>query len=379
MYENADYIIIGSGFFGAVIAERIANEMQKKVLVVDKNYHIGGNCYSETDTETGIEYHKYGTHIFHTSNKEVDAYLKQYCGFNSYYHQVLTTHRDKVYQMPINLETINSFFNTNLRPYQVDEFLYNRNKENISDPPANFEEFAILNIGRELYEAFIKGYTQKQWGVAPHLLPASIIKRLPIRKNYNESYFFDTWQGIPENGYTAIFKQMLSHKNISLLLNTDYFDIREQISSDAKVIYTGPIDKYFDYCYGKLKWRSLRFENEIIPVADYQGTSVMNYADIEIPYTRIHEPKHLHADRDVFSQNKTLVIKEYSLQDDENPYYPISDHDDKEILKKYQAKAATLSNVIIGGRLGDYSYYDMHHTIEKALSIYTNKIKNGKF
>jgi UDP-galactopyranose mutase len=202
---------------------------------------------------------------------------------------------------------------------------------------------------------------------------------LPIRKNYNESYFFDTWQGIPENGYTAIFKQMLSHKNISLLLNTDYFDIREQISSDAKVIYTGPIDKYFDYCYGKLKWRSLRFENEIIPVADYQGTSVMNYADIEIPYTRIHEPKHLHADRDVFSQNKTLVIKEYSLQDDENPYYPISDHDDKEILKKYQAKAATLSNVIIGGRLGDYSYYDMHHTIEKALSIYTNKIKNGKF
>jgi UDP-galactopyranose mutase len=379
MYDYTDYIVIGSGFFGAVIAERIANDMHKKVLVVEKSYHIGGNCYSETDPETGIEYHKYGTHIFHTSNKEVYDYLKQYFEFNSYYHQVLTTHRGKVYQMPINLETINSFFQTNLKPCQVDDFLSQKIKDEITDPPKNFEEFAISKIGKELYEAFIKGYTEKQWGIKPHLLPASIIKRLPIRKNYNESYFFDTWQGIPKNGYTDIFKQMLSHSNITLLLNTDYFDIRNQIPPTAKIIYTGPIDRFFDYCYGKLKWRSLKFEHEILPVEDFQGTSVMNYADIGIPYTRIHEPKHLHTEREAFNTEKTLIIREYPVQDDENPYYPLSDPNSKEMLEKYQAKAAAFSNLIIGGRLGDYNYYDIHHTIEKALSIYTNKIKNGKF
>lgn len=379
MYESADYIVIGSGFFGAVIAERIASDLNKKVLVIDKNYHVGGNCYSEVEPETGIEYHKYGTHIFHTSNKVVYDYMKQYCEFNSYYHQVLTTHHGKVYQMPINLETINSFFHTDLKPYQVDKFLAERNQGNKSDPAKNFEEFAIHNIGKELYEAFIKGYTRKQWGTEPHLLPASIIKRLPIRKNYNESYFFDTWQGIPKDGFTAIFNQMLDHTNITLQLNTDYFEVRDQFPADAKVIYTGAIDKYFDYCFGRLEWRSLRFENEILPMEDFQGTSVMNYADFEIPYTRIHEPKHLHADRDVFTSGKTLIIREFSLKDDENPYYPISDPTSKAMLKQYKEKAAAIPNLIIGGRLGDYSYYDMHHTIEKALDIYTNQIKNGKF
>lgn len=379
MYESADYIVIGSGFFGAVIAERIASDLNKKVLVIDKNYHVGGNCYSEVEPETGIEYHKYGTHIFHTSNKVVYDYMRQYCEFNSYYHQVLTTHHGKVYQMPINLETINSFFHTDLKPYQVDKFLAERNQGNKSDPAKNFEEFAIHNIGKELYEAFIKGYTRKQWGTEPHLLPASIIKRLPIRKNYNESYFFDTWQGIPKDGFTAIFNQMLDHTNITLQLNTDYFEVRDQFPADAKVIYTGAIDKYFDYCFGRLEWRSLRFENEILPMEDFQGTSVMNYADFEIPYTRIHEPKHLHADRDVFTSGKTLIIREFSLKDDENPYYPISDPTSKAMLKQYKEKAAAIPNLIIGGRLGDYSYYDMHHTIEKALDIYTNQIKNGKF
>jgi len=379
LFGNADYVIVGSGFYGAVLSERIANDLNKKVLVIDKNYHIGGNCYSEIEPETGIEYHKYGTHIFHTSNQDVYNYLHQYCEFNSYYHQVLTTHRDNVYQMPINLETINSFFHMNLKPYEVDEFLAKRNKGNNSDPSKNFEEFAIHNIGNELYEAFIKGYTRKQWGVEPHLLPASIIKRLPIRKNYNESYFFDTWQGIPKNGYTDIFKRMLQHENISLLLNTDYFDIRQQIPATAKLIYTGAIDRFFDYCYGKLEWRSLRFENEILQIDDFQGTSVMNYADFEIPYTRIHEPKHLHPERANFNANQTLVIREYALKDEENPYYPISDQKSKDKLKLYKGKAESIPNLIIGGRLGDYSYYDMHHTIEKALETYNSKIKNGKF
>jgi UDP-galactopyranose mutase len=378
MFENFDYIIVGSGFFGAVIAERIANDLQKKVLVIEKNSHVGGNCYSEIEPNTGIEYHKYGTHIFHTSNKEVYDYLKRFCEFNGYYHQVLTTHREQVYQMPINLETINNYFHTNLKPYQVEEFLEKKIKGEKINNPSSFEEFAINSIGRELYDAFIKGYTQKQWGKAPHLLPASIIKRLPVRKNYNESYFFDTWQGIPKNGYTDIFKKLLSSRNIKILLNTNYFDIKAQIPSNTKLIYSGPIDTFFDYCYGKLEWRSLGFENEVVHVNDYQGTSVMNFADIEIPYTRIHEPKHLHPEREVFSLNSTLIIKEYPRHDNNNPYYPVSDKYNDDLLKQYQAKLTTSENVIIGGRLGDYKYYDIHHTIEKALDIYKNKIKNGQ-
>ncbi len=374
-FAEYDYLIIGSGFYGAVIAERIANNLHKKVLIVEKNYHISGNCYSEKDPQTGIEYHKYGTHIFHTSNPEVYEYITRFCDFNAYYHQVLTMHKNKVYQMPINLETINSYFNTNLKPFEVKEFIQQKIRENPPGREDNFENAAIKSIGKELYEAFIKGYTQKQWGKEPHLLPSSIIKRLPVRTNYNESYFFDHWQGIPIKEFTNIFTQMLDHENITILLNTDYFSIRHEIPEYIKTIYTGPIDKYFDYCYGQLDWRSLRFEHEIIPFEDFQGTSVMNYADPEILYTRIHEPRHLHAERD-YTKSHTLIIKEYSLSDNNNPYYPISDEHNKKILKKYQEKAATLEKVIIGGRLGDYKYYDMHHTIEKALYTYNTRIKN---
>lgn len=377
MLDTFDYIIVGSGFYGAVIAERIASDLNKKVLVLEKNYHIGGNCYSEVHAETGIEYHKYGTHIFHTSNPRVYNYIKRFCDFNGYYHQVLTTYKDKVFQMPINLETINGFFNLNLKPFEVESFLKQKTEEAAIGEPENFEEAALNSIGKELYEAFIKGYTQKQWGRDPKELPASIIKRLPVRKNYNESYFFDTWQGIPTHEYTDIFTKMLNHKNIKVQLNTDFFDLRNEISADAKIVYSGPIDKYFDYCFGRLEWRSLRFEQEVENVDDYQGTSVMNYAEAEIPFTRIHEPKHLHVDREVFTHPKTLLIKEYSLTNNDDPYYPISDEANKAILAKYQDKASKFKNLIVGGRLGDYKYYDMHHTIEKALDTYSQKIKNG--
>jgi len=374
-FENAQFLVVGAGIFGSVIAERIAGDLHKKVIVIDKRNHIGGNCYSEVEATTGIEYHKYGTHIFHTSFLEVWDYLNRFTEFNGYFHQVLTTYKGKVYQMPINLETINSFYNINLKPYEVDRFLQNEIEKEKIDQPVNFEEKAISLMGRPLYEAFMKGYTKKQWQADPKDLPASILTRLPFRKNYNESYYYSRWQGIPSKGYTAIFEKMLNHPNISLHLNIDYFDIKQQIPHDIFIIYSGAIDRFFSYKFGKLAWRTLRFEQEIMPYEDYQGTSVMNYAEEEIPYTRIHEPRHLHPERS-YPTDKTLVIKEYSLIDDgNNPYYPVNDTKNQQLVLKYRAEAANLKNVLISGRLGDYKYYDMHDTIRMAIESYNQIIK----
>ena len=293
---------------------------------------------------------------------------------------MLTTHNGKVYQMPINLETINSFYNTTLRPFEVADFLKKEIAKDRIQDPKNFEEKAISMIGRPLYEAFIKGYTKKQWGCDPRDMSAAILKRLPFRTSYNESYFFDRWQGIPLEGYGKIFEKMLSHKNIDLSLNTDYFDIKDQLDDDAIIIYSGPIDRFFDYKFGKLEWRSLDFEQEKLNVDDYQGTSVMNYSDESVPYTRIHEPLHLHPERTRVS-NKTFIVREYSRSDyGEDPYYPISDDKNKNIAELYKAEANKINNVIIGGRLGDYKYYDMHHTIKNAFDVYESikqRVKNG--
>ncbi len=376
--DKYDYVLVGAGFFCSVIAERIANDLNKKVLIIEKYPHIGGNCYSEVDKETGVEYHKYGTHIFHTSNKEVWDYISKFTTFNSYYHQVLTTFNDKVYQMPINLETINSFYNVNLKPYEVDDFLKAEIEKEHYEDPKNFEEQAINFIGRPLYEAFIKGYTLKQWGRDPKELSNSIIKRLPFRKNYSESYFFDNYQGIPTDGYTSIFEKLLNSENITVMLDTDFFDVKDKISKDTKIIYSGPIDRLLDYKHGDLTYRTLNFELERKDYEDYQGTSVMNYANQEIPFTRIHEPKHLHPEREL-NNNKTLLIKEYSAESNrENPYYPVGGEDNNTLYKKYLADVeAKYPNMIVGGRLGDYKYYDMHHVIEKALDIYNTKIKTN--
>ncbi|MEQ3664023.1 MULTISPECIES: UDP-galactopyranose mutase [unclassified Olleya] len=378
MNKNYDYVLVGAGFYCSIIAERIANDLGKKVLIVEKRNHIGGNCFSETNIETGIEFHKYGTHIFHTSNKKVWEYISNFTTFNSYYHQVLITYNSKVYQMPINLETINSFYNINLKPFEVDDFLEQEFKKESYTNPKNFEEQAINIIGRPLYDAFIKGYTIKQWGRDPKDLPASIIKRLPFRKNYSESYFFDTYQGIPTDGFTAIFDKLLASNNIDIQLNTDFFEIKEQLNSSATIIYSGSIDRLLDYRFGELDYRTLDFEFEVVNYEDFQGTSVMNYGNQKIPYTRIHEPKHLHPER-TYNLDKTLIIKEYSKEANrEEPYYPIGGEVNKSLYAKYLKEVKKVyPNLIIGGRLGDYKYYDMHHVIENALDTYNNLIKKG--
>ncbi|MCK9424278.1 MAG: UDP-galactopyranose mutase [Bacteroidales bacterium] len=368
--KSTRFLVVGAGFFGSVIAERIANDLKEHVVVIDKRNHIGGNCYAEIHPETGIIYHKYGTHIFHTPSKIIWDYINRFAGFNGYRHQVLNTYKEKVYQMPINLETINAFYNINLKPFEVDAFLSKEiQKENITHP-ANFEEKAISLIGRPLYEAFIKGYTKKQWQKDPKELPVSILSRLPFRKNYDESYYFSRWQGIPINDYTEVFKKMLDHPKIEVHLNTDFFEIRDRIGKDTLIIYSGPIDQFFDYKFGKLEWRTLDFLEKIIPVEDYQGTSVMNYGEESVPYTRIHEPRHLHPEKD-YPKDKTLIIEEYPRPDDgTNPFYPVNDAKNQSLILKYREEVNRMDNVMISGRLGNYKYYDMTDTIDIALKTY---------
>jgi UDP-galactopyranose mutase len=371
--RDYSYIVVGSGFSGAVIAERIASQLGQKVLVIEKRDHIGGNCYSETDPETGIEFHRYGTHIFHTSNERVWNYIRQFTTFNNYRHQVLSNHKGRNYQFPINLETINQFYHVNLRPFEVDEFMATI-RDNSIGSPKNFEEQALAQLGRGLYEAFFRPYTIKQWQADPRDLPASIFNRIPVRKNYDESYFSDTWQGIPENGYTAIFDSLLVDVKIRVLLKTDYFAIRDQLDPAACLIYSGPIDRLFDYKYGKLSWRTLRFDKETIDTDDYQGNSVINFPDPDIAYTRIHEPRHLHPERR-YETKKTVIFREYSLADKgDEPYYPIPSDENGRLLSLYRQEAVRRQNLFITGRLGDYKYYDMHQTIDRALDIFETGI-----
>lgn len=373
--KETDYLIVGAGFFGSVLAERIANELGASVTVLEKRNHIGGNCYSEVDTETQTEFHKYGTHIFHTNSKKVWNYLSAFTEFNSYYHQVLTTHKERVFQMPINLETINSFYNVNLKPYEVESFLKIEKEKETYPEPKNLEEKAISLIGRPLYEAFIKGYTKKQWNKDPIDLPASIINRLPVRSSYDESYFNNgRYQGIPLNGYTEIFERILDHPKINVMLDSDYFALRDQFKVKKKTIYSGPIDLYFDYLYGKLEWRSVRFERKVENYKDFQGTSVMNYADEEVPHTRIHEPHHLHPERKK-DDKKTLLLYEFSQENEREPYYPINDEKNKALFLRYKELADKETNVIFGGRLGSYSYYDMDQVIGSALSVFEKQLK----
>jgi UDP-galactopyranose mutase len=376
--EFGEYVVVGAGIFGSVLAERIAVELGKRVTVIEKRPYAGGCCYSETDADTGIECHKYGTHIFHTSNPEVWQYVNRFAAFNGYRHRVLASHKGKIYRMPINLDTINSFYNTNFSPSEAGRFLKSEAAKSGPHPcpsdPSNFEEKALSAIGKPLYEAFFKGYTQKQWQKEPKNLPASIFERIPIRVNYDDNYFFDLWQGVPESGYAAMFNKLLSHGNIRLYTGVDFFDIRNDLPPEATLIYTGRIDQYFDFCYGSLEWRGLRFEKETIAESDYQGTAVVNYTDLDVPFTRIHEPRHLHPERK-YPADKTLIIREYPA--DNGAYYPIDDSANRLLYGTYTLLAQNQKNVYFGGRLGGYRYMDMHHTVAAALELF-GRIKNGK-
>jgi UDP-galactopyranose mutase len=377
-FQGLKYLVVGAGFYGSVLAERIANDLKEKVLVIDLRNHIGGNSYSEIDPETGVEVHKYGSHIFHTSNQRVWEYLQKFTKFNNYRHRVLTNLKGELYSMPINLMTINKFFGTHLAPSEAQAFLQKKISAEQISQPKNLEEKAISLIGRELYEAFIKGYTQKQWETPLTQLPENIITRLPVRMNYNDFYFNDLYEGIPIEGYTKIFEKMLDHPSIEIQLGVDFFAVKNQIPSDCKIIYTGPIDRFFEYKFGSLGWRTTDFEIERKSLPDFQGISVVNYADLDVPYTRIHEFRHYHPERSIPS-NKTTIFKEYSRTASEKdlPYYPINTEHDKKKLALYKAEAAKEKNVIFGGRLGNYVYIDMHQAISMALRAY-DQMKNGQ-
>ncbi|RLS33753.1 MAG: UDP-galactopyranose mutase [Planctomycetota bacterium] len=364
MSKKYDYVIVGAGIYGAVFAQQM-KESGKSVLVLDARPHIAGNCYSENFQDTRINFHKYGTHIFHTNDQRTWDYVNRFTEFNHYRHTVLTTFQNRVYSMPINLGTINSFYGVQLVPSEVEAFLADK-KTSISSP-RNLEEKAISLIGRDLYEAFIRGYTLKQWQRDPKDLPASIITRLPVRNNYDASYFSDRYQGIPVDGYTPMFERML--EGVDIELGVDFFsDASYFRSRGRKLIYTGAVDRFFNHQHGNLTWRSVRFETEFLSLADYQGTSVMNYADEAIPWTRIHEPQHLHPERGLSNTPGTLLQKEFSYTNDKEPYYPVNSVDDKAMLAQYETMVQQERDVIFGGRLAEYKYYDMHQVVASALA-----------
>ncbi len=378
-----DLLIVGSGFFGLTVAERTARVLGKKVTVIERRSHLGGNAYSETDPETGIEVHRYGAHLFHTSNKKVWDYVNQFTQFTDYQHRVYSTYRGEVYPLPINLGTINQFFRSALGPDAARELIAEQAAEIASDQVTNLEERAISLIGRPLYEAFIRDYTAKQWQTPVTDLPPEIISRLPVRYTYDNRYFNDTYEGLPVDGYTAWLERMVDHPLIEVRLDTDYFDADQPLSRDrvrgqVPVVYTGPLDRYFDFCHGHLGWRTLDFEREVLPTGDFQGTSVMNYADAQTPYTRIHEFRHFHPERTDYPGDKTVIMREYSrfADLDDEPYYPVNTPADREKLEQYRALATreATQGVVFGGRLGTYQYLDMHMAIGAALSTFENKV-----
>lgn len=375
-FQNLDLLIVGSGLFGLTVAHHAAHDGYK-VCILEKRSHIGGNAYSYIDKEVGIEVHKYGSHLFHTSNDRVWEYVNKFSKFTPYIHKVFTNYQGKIYSMPINLSTLVAFYDRALTPSQAKEIVETDIKNHKLDMPRNLEEKAISLIGKKLYDAFIKGYTKKQWQIEPHELPSEIITRLPVRFNFDNNYFSDQWQGLPEVGYERWLNSMSEHENIEIFLNCDYFELKDEINYNIPTVYTGPIDRFFNYEFGKLTWRTLDFEFRTIDTFDFQGTAVMNYADEEIPYTRIHEFKHLHPERNYANLSKTIVAKEFSrfagLNDE--PYYPVNLDSDKQKLAAYRNLAKKQLGVFFGGRLGSYKYLDMHMAIASAISKWENEIK----
>ncbi len=371
--------MVGSGFFGLTVAERAAAELDKRVLVLDRRSHVGGNAYSEAEPQTGIEVHRYGAHLFHTSNERVWAYANRFTAFTGYQHRVFARVGDQVYAFPMNLALINQFFGRSHTPAQARALIAEQAGEIDTKDAQNLEEKAISLVGRPLYEAFVRGYTAKQWQTDPTKLDPSIIARLPVRYTFDNRYFNDTYEGLPVDGYTAWLANMADHPNIEVRLNVDYFDVRHEIPAGTPTVYTGPLDRYFDHCAGELSWRTLDFEQEVLTdCGDFQGTSVMNYNDEEVPFTRIHEFRHFHPERD-YPTDRTVIVREYSrfAERGDEPYYPVGTPEDRAKLARYRelARAETANaNVLFGGRLGTYKYLDMHMAIGAALTMFDNRI-----
>lgn len=374
---ETNFIVVGCGIFGSVVAERLASAGHH-VLVIDKRKSVGGNSASHMDVETGIECHTYGSHIFHTSDEAVYRYMLRFTEFTPYRHHVAIRTGGRVYFMPVNLKTLCDFFDRDFTPDEAQRFLSDEIARAGIERPSNLEEKAISLIGERLYRTFIRGYTRKQWGKSPKELPESIITRLPVRLNYNTDYFNDPYQGIPLDGYDAMFRRILKHENITLKLETDYFDLRSEIPSSAYVVYTGMIDEFFDYSLGRLSWRSLKFEYETVNTRDYQGISVMNYGDESVPYTRIHEFKHYHPEREAFSSPRTVICREYpdAYAPGKEAYYPVNDAENKRLLAEYRKLAGNNPNVIFGGRLGCYQYWDMDKAVRAALDCAEGMLKH---
>lgn len=365
MSERYDYLIVGAGLFGAVFAERMSKK-GKKCFVIDRRSHIGGNVY--TENVEGINVHRYGAHIFHTSNKEVWDYMNSFAEFNRYTNSPVAIYKGEVYNLPFNMNTFSKLWGVKT-PAEAKAMIEKQKKEAAlpdNHEPSNMTEQAISLVGKDIYEKLVEGYTAKQWGRPADELPPFIIKRLPVRFTYDNNYFNDKYQGIPIGGYTAIIEKMLA--NAEVRLNENFFDKKDEYLACAdKIIFTGMIDEYFDYCYGPLEYRSLRFDEKLLDEENFQGNAVVNYTEYEIPYTRIIEHKHF----EFGTQKKTVISYEYptAWKKGDEPYYPMNDDKNNELFAKYRELADKEKNVIFGGRLGEYKYYDMHQVVARALEV----------
>lgn len=370
---------MGSGFYGLTVA-RLAAESGLRVEIIEKRSHIGGNSWSEVDPATGIEFHKYGTHLFHTNNERVWKFVNRFAEFNEYKHRVFTSHEGRLYEMPPTLQEISWFYPGSTSPESAQSAVaQDANLYPGQQPDDNFETKAISLVGKKIYESLIRGYTEKQWQTDPKELPSSVISRLPFHLSFGQGYFKDKYQGIPKLGYGNLLLSLAQHPNITVRKNEDFFHLPSQVNDQRTLtVFTGPIDRFFHYQHGHLGWRTLDFEYQTVETRDFQGTSVMNYADPSPTYTRIHEFKHLHPERtDVFSSDKTLIAMEYSrlaFAEDE-PFYPINSPDDKAKLLLYKQMAEKIPEVHFGGRLGSYKYLDMHMAIGAAISDWENVLK----
>lgn len=381
--EAPDLVIVGAGLFGLTIAQQAVEKLGVRVHIIDVREHIGGNAYSYIDPATGAEIHKYGAHLFHTSNARVWEYVNRFTDFTDYVHRVYATHDGEVYPLPINLGTINQFFHAHYTPAEAKALVEEQAGELAGTDPTNLNDQGISLIGRPLYEAFIKNYTAKQWQTDASELPASIIKRLPVRFNYDNRYFKDTWEGLPKGGYTAWFEKMIDDPRITVSLGTDFFDESQPFNRKAlqeagvPVVYTGPVDRYFDYRLGELKWRTVDFKEVRYDEDDHFGCPVMNFSDADVPYTRAIEFKNFRPDRaDEQSHDSTVVWEEYSrfADRDDEPYYPINTDEDKALYAEYKRLAAEEPKVVFGGRLGTYAYYDMDKVINQALIAFDKQV-----